>query len=342
MKISEILIETTEDLNKLPRKISNIQTYVRGHGEYMVFISIGDMKFQMILSDGVGAWPGNLWWGMVPKTNTKAKLDKYRNNFRTGIMKILEPMLRRAMVKLILGTKPNLFTVIGSTNKAQNLYKSWAKYIEEKTGYEVDDSYNRGILVKKSKSKMNEGQLSIESKEMVELIRRDCKPWLEQSAGNLVYRGMKNKARFIKKKVRKDRRPLASPKLLHNYVEDKMKKMRLNARRTNSVFVSGSLAVAHGYGGTYGGPYVIFPIGNFDFTWSPVMDDLFNYLPRFWQDKPSPDQYEILDSRIGKYIDHDLIGAIKSWNEIMVKCDSYYAVEYSWYNTFFKHMLFTE
>ena len=95
----------------------------------MIIISIGDMQFRVILEHG------NLWWGIVPKTQTKKKIDQYRKNSRSGIMKILEPMLKQAMVKLVQQSeKKGAISLEGGTIKARKMYQSWANYMKNKTG----------------------------------------------------------------------------------------------------------------------------------------------------------------------------------------------------------------
>lgn len=84
-----------------------------------ILININNMKFRVVLQGS------NIWWGIVPKTNTKNRIDSYRKNNRSGIMKILIPALKRA-IKLILNKyEPKIVTIDSNTIKGKKLYHSW-------------------------------------------------------------------------------------------------------------------------------------------------------------------------------------------------------------------------
>lgn len=113
--------------------------------------------------------------------------------------------------------------------------------------------------------------------EVAELIKRDCQPYLNQIAkygGQILYRGLENtnNASFIIRNVRKDRLPAGINVPLHQILVDIFKKLGFNANRDNSIFCTGDKNQAT----IYGIPYVIFPVGHFDFTWSPKVTDLYN------------------------------------------------------------------
>lgn len=204
--------------------------------------------------------------------------------------------------------------------------------------YTDKDSANKIRRLIETKTKVNEEIVNAPPEDIVKLIKRDCKPWLKQAGKNLVYRGTGNKEIFVKKQVRTDRYPLATPDAFHDYIDNKMKEKGFKARRKNSVFVTGDLSEAKRYG--YG-TYVIFPIGDFDFTWSPKIMDLYYEIPATvaGPDKVD-DQYASIDQKIKKYINVNLIEAIKSNNEIMIRCDYYYAVQVGYFEDIVEPMLF--
>ena len=154
---------------------------------------------------------------------------------------------------------------------------------------------------------------------IVELIRRDCKPYFDASPGNrMMYRGMrgKSKTKSFKGTVRADRAPRNTPEPLHKVMDDWfMDKFGFRAR-SNAMFATGHATVA----GAYGSLYAVFPIGDFKFVWSPVIDDLSI-------DTGGEDPKDIPKLMDGaKYTDRNLRDAINSQNEIMVSCKEYYAM----------------
>lgn len=104
------------------------------------------------------------------------------------------------------------------------------------------------------------------------MVRRDCKPFLEQSGDKKVYRGIrKNYSEvFFKVTVRQDRKPLSFNSVEHALLIDAFEKGGFTANRNNSMFCTGSLRHAK----SYGTAYEVYPIGYFSFTWSPEVYDL--------------------------------------------------------------------
>lgn len=84
-----------------------------------ILIDINDMKFQVVLQYT------NIYWGIVPKTGTKNKIDTYRKNNRSGIMKILIPALKKAIKQILTTYEPKLVTIDSNTMKGRKLYWSW-------------------------------------------------------------------------------------------------------------------------------------------------------------------------------------------------------------------------
>lgn len=174
----------------------------------------------------------------------------------------------------------------------------------------------------------------------VKLIRRDCKPFLNEvqyPAMYKLYRGMNSEnSAFFKKNVRlTDRTPSDMPQNMHDRL-NKFFTIKFGAPFRNALFVSGSSSMAMEYGNE---TYVIFPIGEFKFLWSPQVPDLWN----IWDElrplqggmtdeefkKVEKEQFEKFYNRyLTTFQDTDLKAAIKSNHEIMLRCKSYYAVVY--------------
>lgn len=113
-------------------------------------------------------------------------------------------------------------------------------------------------------------------KDHIDLVKKNCKPWLKKAGGfeNLAFRGLKNPIdeTFFKKSIRKNRNPRDSKKIVHSMWNKIIKNAGLTANRSNSAFVTGNIYDA----GYYGDIYLFFPIGNFKYTWSPLFRD-WNY-----------------------------------------------------------------
>lgn len=150
---------------------------------------------------------------------------------------------------------------------------------------------------------------------IVEIIQRDCKPFLESGVTRLLFRGMRNKTKtFMKIAVRQDRQPKSMDVDIHNLADKWFDEKFGFKARTTAVFVSGDSVEAKDYGKLY----AIFPIGDFRFVWSQKSSDLFVSL---FDLAGTVKKLEQLDFK-----DTDFVDAIKSGNEIMLHCTEYYAV----------------
>lgn len=179
-----------------------------------------------------------------------------------------------------------------------------------------------------------------------ELIERDCKPFLRESKQHgLLYRGVEergipidtalsirpgvdtaraNDLIYWEKAVRKDRKPKDTRLLQHNVLDGWFKKKFGFGARSEAMFCLGET------GKTllrqYGVPCVVFPIGEFQYVWSPIVKDLYNDVGQ--DQKMLQDTDALVDYlEDAKYIDSHLHKAVNMKNEIMVKCDRYYAFE---------------
>ena len=114
-----------------------------------------------------------------------------------------------------------------------------------------------------------------EALKISKLLEKDCKEFISQiNKDQKLYRGsgrgLHQRIGSIEKRtVRKDRIPTdvnADMTEVGNLVSDIL---RSKANRNNSIFTTGSKKQAE----AYGHPYIVFPIGNFDFLWSSETKD---------------------------------------------------------------------
>lgn len=206
-------------------------------------------------------------------------------------------------------------------------------------------------------------------------IKRDCKPYLSVNPLNEhrpMYRGFSTIERSVRLPTPKDRHPRNSTIELHKAYDQYFYNEFNHPYRSNAVFATGSLRMANGYTDNaadyvnrYSNVTIIFPAGNFDFCWSPKIEDLYNlqddmiiwneYAEQFDEVRYAETTYdkeqaknhiirhassadiekfvtnELLPS-LGYRENDDLSKAIASGHEIMINCDHYYAIRYPLYN----------
>lgn len=122
--------------------------------------------------------------------------------------------------------------------------------------------------------------------QIIDMIKRDCQPWLSAAGKNLAWRGISiaggkgfTKAVFktadygvpdmLIGAVRTDRVPKDSPMWLHNALNKHFQKSVGIPLRSASLFCTGSSMLAENYGHVY----AVFPIGNFNYAWSKMIVD---------------------------------------------------------------------
>jgi len=166
-------------------------------------------------------------------------------------------------------------------------------------------------------------------------VRRDCQPYLQANPdpifGDPLFRGIRTEKEFVDEptKIKTGRDPVNSPAIIHQeanvYFIDKFKQPFRNA-----LFCTGNDIEATGYGAEF----IIFPKGDFQFIWSPVISDFFTAYEDFGEAyKKTPNysasdlQHDFVEAIIigkGKYTSKNLLAAIRSGHEIMISCDSYH------------------
>lgn len=124
---------------------------------------------------------------------------------------------------------------------------------------------------------------------------------------------------FAHKIVKADRSPLDNSKLAHDTMDKWFEEEFGVKARSSSVFVYGESVDVQDLT-AYGQPCIIFPVGNFTYEWSPKIGDPFDALGELETEEEIVAALEAAD-----YRDDGLPEAIKSKNEIMIQCKSFYA-----------------
>jgi hypothetical protein len=204
---------------------------------------------------------------------------------------------------------------------------------------------------------------------IISKISKDCQPFVNQfrkeKCESLIYRGVDNISNdyiksqnindineknprypnlfnlMMEKITRKNRKPKDTPLDISKTMDDIFQKELGIRLRSQGVFGISSIGVTlH-----YGYPFILIPIGNFDFYWGAV-DDLWN-----WAENSFGDYYEEFGEEDGKFIGNEeydsksnarfkedmeeiaktykkdnLKGAIQSRHEITFVCDKYLLV----------------
>jgi hypothetical protein len=249
----------------------------------------------------------------VPAGVKALSIDDFNNNNEKEVA--LSPGTKfKIKSKKILDSKNILMNVdvIGQKTLTED---TMPRYITDNNDQNPDqDEKNRTYAIKVAK-----------------FLKEHCQSWLSQTNNGYltVYRGLKglgeeaDNLAFIKD-VRLDRKPKDTAPSLHNLFNDLIAKAGKVANRSNSMFVTGSPSRAKEYGKLF----VIFPIGNFNYTWSYEYEDWYN-------DAPADDpEFEYF---FPKYIEGDddtLKKAVESNNEIMIKCKAAVYINDRFFNNY--------
>lgn len=200
-----------------------------------------------------------------------------------------------------------------------------------------------------------EPNISDDVVDVARTIVRDCKPYLlehEQFDKNPLYRGMRisQKKPLAERQVRQKRKPRDTDMLMHQLWDQWFLQNFGKQYRSNALFVTGSGAVADEFGTIH----IVFPLGQFDYVWSPKVKDLTNevedkifgkfrkYNPDAMvriktRNKPTEQESQELNQITTAVMDDldftsgGLSKAARSRNEIMINCQTYYTIPQRWY-----------
>lgn len=170
-----------------------------------------------------------------------------------------------------------------------------------------------------------------------EFIKQNCKSWLMIARNNvrdIVYRGFEkipNDYLTFTRAVRQDRAPRDSSVAIHDLYNRMIDLCDKHANRNNSVFCSGSHAMASQYGTVY----VIIPIGNFRYTWHLDCEDWYESRYKFERELGlNPSDQKITAEFCPRLMGDDdgtWAQAVASGHEIMIACKSYLAIHPRFY-----------
>lgn len=160
------------------------------------------------------------------------------------------------------------------------------------------------------------------------ILDRDCAPFMKEMGHDWdmisLYRGIylhQSRKSIVKIKVNKNRKPKDIPLNLHKMFNAMFEEEHgVDSIRSESIFATGNSNIAKRYGIIY----VIFPIGDYTYWWSPKVADLWHQVDR--KDSISYDYSKLFSKLIPTYKNTNLKKGIKSYNEIMILCDNYYAI----------------
>ena len=178
--------------------------------------------------------------------------------------------------------------------------------------------------------------------EVVEILKRECQPFL-QATNNLeynLYRGIRSIIPFDGQILHSTRcpigrRPKDSPLFLHKVADKWFFDKTGIAFRSNAIFCTGNAAEAIEYGAVY----LMIPIGNFDFCYSPKVEDLYKEFDRpLFSGYMTESEKETYAAKLiaafddAKYkfnttVDGFRLG-VTSGNEMMIHCDHYYIMPF--------------
>lgn len=168
--------------------------------------------------------------------------------------------------------------------------------------------------------------LSIQKlKTLADKIRANCQPFLQKIGNNptdtILWRGSPDldETKLVTK-VRnpKNRHPRDTDPHVSEVADEWFKDKFGIAYRSNALFVTGKYRSAEEYGSVY----IVLPIGEFRFCWSPEVEDFtYGLVPGEEITQGYDDTYRVM-SRLDKvgYIETDLVAAAKSNCEIMIYC----------------------
>ena len=188
-----------------------------------------------------------------------------------------------------------------------------------------------------------------EQMDLLTILERDCGPFLRESKHRgLLHRGInglkQNDARKVEnpitdgtilyweKAVRTDRQPMDFGIDQHSELDKWFNDKFGFKARSQAVFCFGD-DVWSGVMKQYGPEYLIFPIGEFEYVWSPEIKDLFMAAQGemyyyqddvSYEDRKKHTSLELYMNAQG-YKSTGLDKAVTMRNEIMIKCDKYYA-----------------
>lgn len=172
-------------------------------------------------------------------------------------------------------------------------------------------------------------------------IANDCKPAIDRASGPQaysLYRGIETRKDFLHKQVRTERQPRDTDQKIHRAMDEWFYENFGTRYRSNSIACTGDRVSTADYGNSY----LVFPIGQFDFIWSPQLHDVgaevegkvvkligpFATKHQAWENVDFQSVKQAVQQVMEDVIfwESKLPQAIADGNEIMVHTKEYYAV----------------
>lgn len=178
----------------------------------------------------------------------------------------------------------------------------------------------------------NIDQYTHQCHQIAKTLVAECTPFLEQIGHrlyqNALYRGIRPLGIPDIKKCPcpVNRLPSDTPLVLHDLADEWFFNKFGIRYRSNAVFATSVQSTARGYGQVYS----VYPVGQFEFCYSPKYNDLTSYLsdafeaydvndvPESWLTRPLE---KLLNN--GDYKSDSIVAAVKSESEVMIHADYY-------------------
>jgi len=157
----------------------------------------------------------------------------------------------------------------------------------------------------------------------VEQIKLHCQPFLNEIEDPFsLLRGLRPTHEWaVNKPVRLDgRKPMSTPLWLHNELNDVFKQ-EFGAPFRDSIFCTGDASQAK----VYGMVFCVFPIGTYEYLWSPEVRDLYQRFD-FFRGKGHNQKDFVNQLDLKLYKTNGLNDAIARGHEIMVRTKNYYGL----------------
>jgi len=186
--------------------------------------------------------------------------------------------------------------------------------------------------------------------EIYDILHRDCSQFIKK--GKRLYRGHKSNQTFFEKTTRKNRKAVDTPQVLNDLIDLGFKKKFGWKPRSEGVYTTPYKDIAS----MYGIPYLFFPVDGYKYLWSPDVYDILIVIKKQFHeyilknydvvvrgssiidniDNITKDQYdEFMKGFEKNYLNSYMNNKIQmnKKNEVMVKCDKYYMLNYRYYKT---------
>lgn len=161
----------------------------------------------------------------------------------------------------------------------------------------------------------------------IKLVKTECSDaWDAYHRTNkLLCRGVKNahNISMFHGLTRNSRNPMSTSRGEQDHIDMALKKYGFTALRSNSIYCTAD----EGDAKSYGELFIIFPKNGFDFTWSPVIGDLYLDMRRSGIANATTMSYEEIIEQF-QFRKDRFDEALDSYHEILIKGE-YYAC--SWY-----------